>query len=106
MGPLFLGGNPPGAADNRPNLWSFLLASTADGRYPVPRDAYYMSGPPGGQTTLMIFPRTNLVVVRSRALSRRNLRGAARLQARPLALLIEAVAKSTKRGPIHPPIEK
>ena len=33
-----------------------------DGRFPVPRDAYYMAGA-GGQTTLII-PSHDLVVVR------------------------------------------
>src|SRR5438094_10002374 len=52
---------PAWAADNRPIYGAFFWLN-GDGRYPVPRDAYYMAGA-GGQTTLII-PSHDLVVVR------------------------------------------
>ena len=52
---------PAWEADNRP-VYGGLFWINQDGTFPVPRDAYYMSGA-GGQTTLII-PSHNLVVVR------------------------------------------
>ncbi len=52
---------PAWAADQRPIYGAFFWLNR-DGRYPVPRDAYYMSGA-GGQTTLIV-PSHDLVVVR------------------------------------------
>jgi CubicO group peptidase (beta-lactamase class C family) len=52
---------PAWAADGRPIYGAFFWLNQ-DGRYPVPRDAYYMSGA-GGQTTLIV-PSHDLVVVR------------------------------------------
>ena len=52
---------PAWAADNRPIYGGFFWIN-GTGSFPVPKDAYYMSGA-GGQTTLMI-PSHDLVVVR------------------------------------------
>jgi CubicO group peptidase (beta-lactamase class C family) len=52
---------PAWAADRRPIYGAFFWLN-GDGRFPVPRDAYYMAGA-GGQTTLII-PSHDLVVVR------------------------------------------
>ncbi len=52
---------PAWAADGRPIYGAFFWLNQ-DGRYPVPRDAYFMSGA-GGQTTLIV-PSHDLVVVR------------------------------------------
>jgi CubicO group peptidase (beta-lactamase class C family) len=52
---------PAWEADGRPIYGGFFWLN-GDGRYPVPKDAYYMSGA-GGQTTLII-PSHDLVVVR------------------------------------------
>src|SRR5713101_5725518 len=52
---------PAWAADQRPIYGAFFWLN-GDGRYPVPRDAYYMAGA-GGQTTLIV-PSHDLVVVR------------------------------------------
>src|SRR5437667_5897919 len=52
---------PAWEADKRPIYGGFFWIN-GDGRFPVPRDAYYMSGA-SGQTTLMI-PSHDLVVVR------------------------------------------
>ena len=52
---------PAWAADKRPYYGAFFWINGL-GQYPVPRDAYYMSGA-GGQTTLII-PSHDLVVVR------------------------------------------
>jgi CubicO group peptidase (beta-lactamase class C family) len=52
---------PAWAADKRPFYGAFFWINGL-GQYPVPRDAYYMSGA-GGQTTLII-PSYDLVVVR------------------------------------------
>jgi CubicO group peptidase (beta-lactamase class C family) len=52
---------PAWAADKRPFYGAFFWINGL-GQYPVPRDAYYMSGA-GGQTTLII-PSHDLVVVR------------------------------------------
>ena len=82
---------PACAADNRPIYGAFFWLN-GDGRYPVPRDAYYMSGA-GGQTTLMI-PSHDLVVVRL-GHYRGESAGAAGFS-EALALLIEAVPKAQK----------
>jgi len=52
---------PAWEADKRPIYGGFFWIN-GDGRFPVPRDAYYMAGA-GGQTTLII-PSHDLVVVR------------------------------------------
>lgn len=52
---------PAWKADGRPIYGGFFWLNT-DGEYPVPKEAYYMSGA-GGQTT-MIIPSHDLVVVR------------------------------------------
>jgi CubicO group peptidase (beta-lactamase class C family) len=52
---------PAWKADKRPIYGGFFWIN-GDGSYPVPKDAYYMSGA-GGQTTLII-PSHDLVVVR------------------------------------------
>jgi CubicO group peptidase (beta-lactamase class C family) len=52
---------PAWIADGRPVYGGFFWIN-GDGTFPVPRDAYYMSGA-GGQTTLII-PSHDLVVVR------------------------------------------
>jgi len=84
---------PAWAADNRPIYGAFFWLN-GDGQYPVPRDAYYMAGA-GGQTTLII-PSHDLVVVRLG-----HYRGESYATSgftKALALLIEAVPKSTE-GP-------
>ncbi len=91
---------PAWAADNRPIYGAFFWLN-GDGRYPVPRDAYYMLGA-GGQTTLMI-PSHDLVVVRL-GHYRGESAGAAGFR-KALALLIEAVPKAQNEA-IHPAIEK
>ncbi|MFL6818022.1 MAG: serine hydrolase domain-containing protein [Bradyrhizobium sp.] len=80
---------PAWAADNRPVYGGFFWLN-GDGRYPVPRDAYYMSGA-GGQTTLII-PSHDLVVVRL-GHYRGESAGAAGFS-KALGLLIEAVPKA------------
>jgi CubicO group peptidase (beta-lactamase class C family) len=52
---------PAWEADKRPIYGGFFWIN-GDGRYPVPKDAYFMAGA-GGQTT-MIIPSHDLVVVR------------------------------------------
>jgi CubicO group peptidase (beta-lactamase class C family) len=52
---------PEWAADKRPIYGGFFWIN-GDGEYPVPRNAYYMSGA-GGQTTFII-PSYDMVVVR------------------------------------------
>ncbi|MBI4622407.1 MAG: serine hydrolase [Verrucomicrobia bacterium] len=52
---------PAWEADQRPVYGGFFWIN-GDGRYPVPKEAYYMAGA-GGQTT-MIIPSHDLVVVR------------------------------------------
>jgi CubicO group peptidase (beta-lactamase class C family) len=77
---------PAWAADKRPVYGAFFWLN-GFGQYPVPRDAYYMSGA-GGQTTLII-PSHDLVVVRLG-----HYRGAAAGEYgfhKALALLMEAV---------------
>ncbi|MBI4623023.1 MAG: serine hydrolase, partial [Verrucomicrobia bacterium] len=60
-----------------------------DGRYPVPKEAYYMAGA-GGQTT-MIIPSHDLVVVRL-GHYKGSTPGEADLK-KALALLLEAVPR-------------
>jgi CubicO group peptidase (beta-lactamase class C family) len=91
---------PAWAADHRPIYGAFFWLN-GDGRFPVPRDAYYMAGA-GGQTTLMI-PSHDLVVVRLGHYRGESV-GAAGFN-KALALLIEAMPK-TQNEAIHPPIEK
>src|SRR5258708_38278930 len=91
---------PAWAADNRPIYGAFFWLN-GDGRYPVPRDAYYMSGA-GGQTTLMI-PSHDLVGGRL-GHYRGESAGAAGFS-KALALLIEAGAKTQKEA-IPSPIGK
>src|SRR3982075_2432597 len=84
---------PAWVADRRP-VYGALFWINGVGQYPVPRHAYYMSGA-GGQTTLII-PSHDLVVVR---LGRYRGESAGAVGfSKALALLIEAVPKSTKRG--------
>jgi CubicO group peptidase (beta-lactamase class C family) len=52
---------PAWEADKRPIYGAFFWIN-GDGTFPVPKEAYYMSGA-GGQTTLII-PSHDLVVVR------------------------------------------
>ena len=52
---------PAWSADKRPVYGGFFWIN-GDGRFPVPKEAYYMAGA-GGQTTLII-PSHDLVVVR------------------------------------------
>ncbi len=79
---------PAWAADKRPIYGAFFWLN-GDGRYPIPRDAYYMAGA-GGQTTLMI-PSHDLVVVRL-GHYRGEAAGALGFQ-KALSLLMEAVPK-------------
>ncbi len=79
---------PAWAADNRPIYGAFFWLN-GNGRYPIPRDAYYMSGA-GGQTTLII-PSHDLVVVRL-GHYRGEAAGAEGFN-NALALLMEAVPK-------------
>jgi CubicO group peptidase (beta-lactamase class C family) len=79
---------PAWEADKRPIYGGFFWIN-GDGRFPVPRDAYYMAGA-GGQTTLII-PSHDLVVVRMG-----HFKGAppgAGSFTRALALLMQAVPK-------------
>ena len=83
---------PAWEADGRPIYGGFFWIN-GDGRYPVPRDAFYMSGA-GGQKTLIV-PSHDLVVVRQghyrgQAAGERALRNA-------LALLMEAVPPGGSR---------
>jgi CubicO group peptidase (beta-lactamase class C family) len=75
-------------ADKRPIYGGFFWIN-GGGTFPVPRDAYYMSGA-GGQTTLII-PSHDLVVVRL-GHYKGDAPGAASFR-RALALLMEAVPK-------------
>jgi CubicO group peptidase (beta-lactamase class C family) len=79
---------PAWAADRRPVYGAFFWLN-GDGRFPVPRDAYYMAGA-GGQTTLMV-PSHDLVVVRL-GHYRGDAAGAAGFN-KALALLMEAVPR-------------
>jgi CubicO group peptidase (beta-lactamase class C family) len=80
---------PAWVADKRPIYGAFFWLNS-DGRYPIPRDAYYMSGA-GGQTTLMI-PSHDLVVVRL-GHYRGDAAGTGGFK-KALALLMEAVPKA------------
>jgi CubicO group peptidase (beta-lactamase class C family) len=80
---------PAWEADKRPIYGAFFWIN-GDGTFPVPKDAYYMSGA-GGQTTLII-PSHDLVIVRMG-----HYKGAASGTAsfrKALALLMQAVPKS------------
>jgi CubicO group peptidase (beta-lactamase class C family) len=80
---------PAWKADKRPIYGAFFWIN-GDGRFPVPKEAYYMSGA-GGQWTLII-PSHDLVVVRLG-----HYRGAApgeRSFSTALALLMQAVPRS------------
>ena len=77
---------PAWAADRRPVYGAFFWLN-GDGRFPVPRNAYYMAGA-GGQTTLIV-PSHDLVVVRL-GHYRGDAAGAPGFQ-KALALLMEAV---------------
>jgi CubicO group peptidase (beta-lactamase class C family) len=80
---------PAWKADKRPIYGAFFWIN-GDGRFPVPKEAYYMSGA-GGQWTLII-PSHDLVVVRLG-----HYRGAApgeRSFSAPLTLLMQAVPRS------------
>mgnify|MGYP003396145274 FL=1 len=77
---------PAWKADRRPVYGGFFWIN-GDGTFPVPRDAYYMSGA-GGQTTLIV-PSHDLVVVRMGHF-KGSAPGAASFS-RALALLMEAV---------------
>jgi len=81
---------PAWQADKRPIYGAFFWIN-GDGRFPVPKEAYYMSGS-GGQWTLVI-PSHDLVVARLG-----HYKGAApgeRAFAAALARLLEAVPKRT-----------
>jgi CubicO group peptidase (beta-lactamase class C family) len=80
---------PAWKADKRP-IYGALFWINGDGRFPVPKEAYYMSGA-GGQWTLII-PSHDLVVARLG-----HYRGAApgeRSFSTALALLMQAVPRS------------
>lgn len=79
---------PAWAADKRPIYGGFFWIN-GDGTYPVPKEAYYMSGA-GGQTT-MIIPSHDLVVVRLGHYKGSSPGGASLRKA--LALLMEAVPR-------------
>jgi CubicO group peptidase (beta-lactamase class C family) len=77
---------PAWQADGRPIYGGFFWIN-GDGTFPVPREAYYMSGA-GGQTTLIV-PSHDLVVVRMGHYSGAAAGGASLRKA--LALLLQAV---------------
>src|SRR5205809_2599679 len=79
---------PAWAADKRPIYGGFFWIN-GDGEYPVPKEAFYMSGA-GGQTTLII-PSYDLVVVRLGHYKGSKAGDKSFKQA--LALLMEAVPK-------------
>jgi CubicO group peptidase (beta-lactamase class C family) len=79
---------PAWEADKRPVYGGFFWIN-GDGTFPVPSDAYYMSGA-GGQTTLIV-PSHDLVMVRMGHF-KGSTPGAASFR-RALALLMEAVPK-------------
>lgn len=79
---------PAWAADKRPVYGGFFWIN-GEGTFPVPQNAYYMSGA-GGQTTLIV-PSHDLVVVRLGHF-KGSAAGAASFR-RALALLVEAVPK-------------
>ena len=80
---------PAWQADGRPIYGGFFWINTT-GTFPVPRDAYYMSGA-GGQTTLIV-PSHDLVVVRQGHYAGAGAGGRALRNA--LALLMEAIPAS------------
>ena len=80
---------PAWEADGRPIYGGFFWINTT-GTFPVPRDAYYMSGA-GGQTTLIV-PSHDLVVVRQGHYAGAGAGGRALRNA--LALLMEAIPAS------------
>ena len=80
---------PAWAADRRPVYGGFFWIN-GEGTFPVPREAYYMSGA-GGQTTLIV-PSHDLVVVRLGHFKGSTPGGASFRKA--LALLMEAVPAS------------
>ena len=80
---------PAWAADGRPIYGGFFWINGTN-TFPVPEDAYYMSGA-GGQTTLII-PSHDLVVVRQGHY--RGARDGGRALRRALSLLMEAVHQS------------
>ena len=80
---------PAWRADGRPIYGGFFWIN-GTGTFPVPRNAYYMSGA-GGQTTLII-PSHDLVVVRQGHY--RGARDGGQALRRALALLMEAVPAS------------
>ena len=82
---------PAWEADGRPIYGGFFWINGTE-TFPVPRDAYYMSGA-GGQTTLII-PSHDLVVVRQGHY--RGAREGGRALRNALALLMEAVPASTQ----------
>jgi CubicO group peptidase (beta-lactamase class C family) len=81
---------PAWEADKRPIYGGFFWIN-GDGSYPVPKDAYFMSGA-GGQTTLII-PSHDLVVVRLGHYKGATPGGASFRKA--LAILMEAVPKKS-----------
>jgi CubicO group peptidase (beta-lactamase class C family) len=81
---------PAWEADKRPIYGAFFWLN-GDGTFPVPKEAYYMSGA-GGQTTLMI-PSHDLVVVRLGHYKGAAAGGPSLRKA--LALLMEAVPKKS-----------
>ena len=80
---------PAWRADGRPIYGGFFWIN-GTGTFPVPADAYYMSGA-GGQTTLIV-PSHDLVVVRQGHY--RGARAGGQALRRALALLMEAVPAS------------
>jgi CubicO group peptidase (beta-lactamase class C family) len=82
---------PAWEADKRPIYGGFFWIN-GDGTYPVPKEAYYMSGA-GGQTTLII-PSHDLVVVRLGHF-KGSTPGSQSLR-RAVALLIEAVPRRSR----------
>ena len=80
---------PAWEADGRPIYGGFFWINTT-GTFPVPRDAYYMSGA-GGQTTLIV-PSHDLVVVRQGHYAGAGDGG--RALRNSLALLMEAIPAS------------
>ena len=80
---------PAWEADGRPIYGGFFWLNTT-GTFPVPRDAYYMSGA-GGQTTLIV-PSHDLVVVRQGHYA--GARDGGRALRNALALLMEAIPAS------------
>jgi CubicO group peptidase (beta-lactamase class C family) len=77
---------PAWEADKRPIYGAFFWIN-GDGTFPVPKQAYYMSGA-GGQTTLIV-PSHDLVVVRLGHF--KGVEAGAKSLRRALALLMEAV---------------